>query len=79
MRQVCVGDLNILKQMGGRLAGFFNALLQVSALMEEVCYNCFEARLDLDPELGRMRAEFLKVRQWESRHLMEIYKQGRSG
>jgi hypothetical protein len=47
--------------------------------MEEVCYNCFEARLDLDPELGRMRAEFLKVRQWESRHLMEIYKQGRSG
>jgi hypothetical protein len=60
---------------GQRLAGFLNALLQASAHMEEVFYGCFEARLSLDPELGRMRAEFFKIRQQETYHLMGIYNQ----
>jgi hypothetical protein len=58
-----------------RLAGFLNALLQVSAHMEEVFYGCFEGRLKLDPELGRMRSDFLKVRQQQSQRLMAIYNQ----
>jgi len=57
------------------LAGFLNALLQVSAHMEEVFYGCFEGRLKLDPELGRMRSDFLKVRQQQSQRLMAIYNQ----
>jgi hypothetical protein len=55
-----------------RLAGFLNALLQVSAHMEEVFYGCFETRLSLDPELGRMRAEFLAIRQQQSRNLLQF-------
>ena len=61
-----------------RLGGFFNALLQVSAHMEEVFYDCFETRLDLDPELRRMRAEFLKIRQQQTHYLMGIYNQAPS-
>ena len=57
------------------LAGFLNALLQVSAHMEEVFYGCFEGRLKLDPELGRVRSDFLKVRQQQSQRLMAIYNQ----
>lgn len=56
-----------------RLAGFFNALLQASAHMEEVFYACFEPRLKLDPDLGRMRADFLKLRQQQSQRLKAIY------
>jgi hypothetical protein len=57
-----------------RLAAFFSALLQASAHLEEVFYGCFETRLKLDPELVRMRAEFLKIRRQETRRLMEVYK-----
>jgi len=55
-----------------RLAGFLNALLQVSAHMEEVFYGCFETRLNLDPELGRMRSQFLLLRQQQTHYLMGI-------
>jgi hypothetical protein len=59
-----------------RLAGFLSALLQVSAHMEEVFYGCFETRLNLDPELGRMRSRFLLIRQQQTHYLMGIYDQG---
>jgi hypothetical protein len=59
-----------------RLAAFFSALLQVSAHMEEVFYGCFETRLKLDPELGRMRSKFLVIRQQQTQYLMGIYRQG---
>jgi hypothetical protein len=59
-----------------RLAGFHSALLQVSFYMEEVFYGCFEARLELDPELGRMREEFLRIRQQQTHYLKGIYDQG---
>jgi hypothetical protein len=58
-----------------RLAGFLNALLQVSAHMEEVFDGCFEPRLNFDPELGRMRAQFLLGRQRQTHYLMGIYNQ----
>jgi hypothetical protein len=61
-----------------RLAGFLNALLQVSAHMEEVFYGCFEARLNLDPELGRMRGQFLRTRQQQTHYLMGIYNENPS-
>jgi len=44
--------------------------------MEEVFYGCFEARLELDPELGRMREEFLRIRQQQTHYLKGIYDQG---
>ena len=55
-----------------RLAGFFSALLQVSTHTEEVFYGCFEGRLKLDPELGRMRAEFAKCRQQQTHRLKGV-------
>ncbi|HKW61881.1 MAG TPA: hypothetical protein VJN89_04990 [Candidatus Acidoferrum sp.] len=59
-----------------RMAGFLSALLQVSARMEEVFYGCFEVRLNLDPELVRMRAEFQKVRDQQTRFLYDTYNVG---
>jgi hypothetical protein len=56
-----------------RLAGFLNALLQVSSHMEEVLFGCFETRLNLDPDFVRMRAEFLRIRQQQTHYLMGIY------
>jgi hypothetical protein len=56
-----------------RLAGFLNALLQVSSHMEEVLFGCFRTRLDLDSELIRMRADFLRIRQQQTRYLMGVY------
>lgn len=61
-----------------RLAGFLNAMLQVSAHMEEVFYGCFETRLNLDPELSRMRSQFLLLRQQQTQYLMGIYNQAPS-
>jgi hypothetical protein len=58
-----------------RLAGLLNALLQVSAHMEEVFYGCFETRLNLDPELGRMRSQFLLLRQQQAHYLKGIYEE----
>jgi hypothetical protein len=55
-----------------RLAGLLLALLQVSAHMEEVFYGCFEPRLTLDPDLGRMRAEFQQLRQQQTHYLKGI-------
>jgi len=46
--------------------------------MEEVFYSCFETRLNLDPELSRMRAEFLEIKQQQTLHLMGIYNQAMS-
>jgi hypothetical protein len=57
-----------------RLAGFLNALLQVSAHMEEVFFGCFETRLNLDPEVLRMRDQFQQVRQQQTRYLSDTYK-----
>jgi hypothetical protein len=59
-----------------RLAAFFSALLQASAHMEEVFFGCFETRLSLDPELGRMRNEFVKIRQKQTHSLQGIAKPG---
>jgi hypothetical protein len=59
-----------------RLAAFLSALLQVSAHMEEVFYGCFETRLNLDPELGRMRSQFSVIRKQQTQYLMRVYKQG---
>jgi hypothetical protein len=58
-----------------RLAAFLGALLQVSTHMEEVFYSCFETRLKLDPELDRMRSQFLLLRQQQTQHLQKIYEQ----
>ena len=57
-----------------RLAGFLFAVLQVSSMMEEVLYGCFESRLNLDSELFRMRAEFFRIKQQQSNYLRSIYR-----
>ena len=59
-----------------RLAGFLNALLQVSAHMEGAFFGCFEPRLNLDAELVRMRGEFQRIRQQQTRHLWDTYNPG---
>ena len=59
-----------------RLAGFLNALLQVSAHMEEVFYGCFEVRFDFDAELDRMRSQFLLIRQQQSHYLIGVATEG---
>jgi hypothetical protein len=59
-----------------RLAGFLSALLQVSAHMEEAFFGCFEARLNLDSELVRMRGEFQQLRERQTRYLWATYKLG---
>jgi hypothetical protein len=64
------------EQTPARMAGFLSALLQVSAHMEEVFYGCFEVRLNLDPELVRMRTEFQKMRHQQSRFLYDTYNLG---
>jgi hypothetical protein len=37
-----------------KLAPFLHSMLSACALIERACFECFKARLDLDPELGRM-------------------------
>jgi hypothetical protein len=59
-----------------KLASFLNALLQVAAHMEEAFFGCFETRLNLDPQLVRMREEFLRIRQGQTRYLWDTYKLG---
>ena len=59
-----------------RLAGFLSALLQVSSHMEEAFFGCFETRLNLDPELVRMRGEFQRIRKQQTQHLWDTYKLG---
>jgi hypothetical protein len=59
-----------------RLAGFLNTLLQVSAHMEEAFFGCFETRLNLDPQLLRMRDEFQQIRAQQTRYLWDTYKLG---
>jgi hypothetical protein len=59
-----------------RLASFLNALLQVAAHMEGVFFGCFETRLNLDPDLVRMRGEFQQIRQLQTRYLWDTYKVG---
>jgi hypothetical protein len=59
-----------------RLASFLNALLQVAAHMEGVFFGCFETRLNLDPDLVRMRGEFQQIRLRQTRYLWDTYKLG---
>lgn len=59
-----------------RLASFLNALLQAASHMEEAFFGCFETRLNLDPELVRMRGQFCQVRDQQREYLLDTHKLG---
>jgi hypothetical protein len=69
-----VWGFNYFETNPQRLAALFRALLLASAHMEEVFFRCFETRLDLDPELVRMREEFRAKKIQQARYLIQIYK-----
>jgi hypothetical protein len=52
--------LNYLEQDPKRLASILFAMLRSSGLTEQVCFECFNARLQLDDGLEKMRVEFRK-------------------
>jgi len=59
-----------------RLARLLNALLQAASHMEEAFFGCFGTRLNLDPQLVKMRGQFHQIREQQRKYLRDTYKLG---
>jgi len=57
-----------------RQAIFLFSQLEAGALMEKAFYDCFEARLKLDPTLSKMREEFRRKKEIQRTSLARRFK-----
>jgi hypothetical protein len=57
-----------------KLALYLFALFQASLHMENAFYSCFEPRLKLDGELGRLRDSVAQQKEEQRHHLWQTYK-----
>jgi hypothetical protein len=65
--------INYLERDPKRLASVLFAMLKSSGLAEQVCFECFSGRLQLDDGLIRMRAEFNRKQSQAADALIKRY------